>query len=258
MAYFLSPALAQLRAEINTLWPHRDRASDGWIGDAAHNARSSDHNPDYAAGGIVRAIDVDKDGIPADSVVEQIRRDPRVAYVIWDASIWENPNAYPGRGYWRGYTGANPHRQHFHVSVRRGSTWDQDRRPWGLTSSISNVGPIGGGALPAVPDIADPRPIDPIEEDPMSAAESVAALNTLITEVKALARKIDVTTEIIGIPIADGDRSKGQHFYLVNWPHGTKLHLGSRALAYHRARGHLDIVEWQPPATLDGLREIKG
>lgn len=160
MAWFLAPALVRLRAEINTLWPNRDRASDGSIGDASHAARKSDHNADHSAGGIVRAIDTDKDGIPADSVVAQIIRDQRVAYVIWNGRIWENPAVYPGRGYWRAYTGANAHRQHFHVSVRRGTRWDHDASSWGITASTS----AGGSFLPPVsdvPDVTAPTLIDP-------------------------------------------------------------------------------------------------
>ncbi len=105
------------------------------------------------------------------------------------------------------------------------------------------------GAVPAAPDLIAP---DPIEEDPMSAAESVALLTQIVA-------KLDTTTEIIGVPIQDTplDKSKGQHFYLVNWANGTKLHLNSRALAYHRARGQLDIIEWQPTGTLAGLVLIK-
>lgn len=165
MGYFLAPALVRLRAEINALWPGRDKVSDGWIGDAAHNARKSDHNPDYSSGGIVRAIDVDKDNIPVESVVEQVRRDPRVAYIIWNGRIWENPSAYPGRGYWRAYTGANAHRQHFHVSVRHGARWDRDGSSWGLTAQTSAGGDLGS-SLPSLPDLT---PIAPIEEAFMPA-----------------------------------------------------------------------------------------
>jgi hypothetical protein len=34
--------LAQLRLEVNMKWPTRSKASDGWIGDAAHAARAQD------------------------------------------------------------------------------------------------------------------------------------------------------------------------------------------------------------------------
>lgn len=53
-----------LRNQVNKEWPSRDKASDGWIGDAAHasrdgwgtNGKGSYHNPD--PNGIVHAIDL--------------------------------------------------------------------------------------------------------------------------------------------------------------------------------------------------------
>jgi hypothetical protein len=47
-----------LRDQIDRRWPKRSKTSDGWIGDSAHAARASDHNPNKA--GIVHAIDVDE------------------------------------------------------------------------------------------------------------------------------------------------------------------------------------------------------
>ena len=47
-----------LRDQIDRRWPRRDKKSDGWIGDEAHNQRISDHVPNDA--GIVRAIDIDE------------------------------------------------------------------------------------------------------------------------------------------------------------------------------------------------------
>lgn len=169
MAYFLSPALAQLRAEINALWPHRDKTSDGWIGDTSHAARPSDHNPDWADGGIVRAIDIDEDLVAglaevgaAMPLVEQIIRDPRVAYVIYEGRIWQNPAVFKSGG-WQPYTGVNAHRHHVHVSVRRGARWDRLARAWGIAAGVADWFP--SRQVPTVADLEPPAPLIPLEDN---------------------------------------------------------------------------------------------
>lgn len=173
MAYYLAPALVRLRAEINALWPTRDRSSDGWIGDTSHQARPSDHNPDYTAGGIVRAIDVDEDLTPggspvgkADALVAQIIRDPRVAYVIYEGRIWQNRAVF-SRGGWLPYSGPNAHAHHVHVSVRRGARWDSDASSWGIARTAGAGGgsvPTGASPAPSPAPIAPPTPRDPWED----------------------------------------------------------------------------------------------
>jgi hypothetical protein len=116
----LSNAAEQLRSEINTKYPNRDKRSDGWIGDTAHNARKSDHNPDKQ--GWVRAIDIDSDLVKGSSkeswlLAEQIKTialkgDKRISYVIHQHRI-----ASPRQNWaWRVYKGANPHVSHIHIS----------------------------------------------------------------------------------------------------------------------------------------------
>ena len=61
--WYLAPSLNVLRGEIDAAHPHRQKKMDGTIGDAAHAARDSDHNPN--ARGSVNAIDVDEIGIDA-------------------------------------------------------------------------------------------------------------------------------------------------------------------------------------------------
>ena len=39
----IAKALATLREQVNSKWPNRSKVNDGWLGDAAHQARKSDH-----------------------------------------------------------------------------------------------------------------------------------------------------------------------------------------------------------------------
>lgn len=164
-AYFLSPALVRLRLEVNALWPNRSKASDGWIGDTAHSARKSDHNPDYSAGGIVRAIDVTNDGINVDKFVSCVIRDVRTRYVITRGRIWTRENG------WQKYTGSNGHYHHVHVSVRSVSGYDLQLQSWGLASTVANPIPTGGGSVAAPNTPGAPAPL---EEDDMPTAAEVA------------------------------------------------------------------------------------
>lgn len=139
MTYFLSPALATLRDQIQDRWPHRDRASDGWIGDPSHQARPSDHNPDYAAGGIVRAIDVDEDLVigmtavgEAQPLADALVQDLRTRYVIYEGRISYGAHVTGVQRGWLPYSGPNAHRHHIHISVRDVGTHDRDARPWAL------------------------------------------------------------------------------------------------------------------------------
>lgn len=138
MSFFLAPALDRengLWAEVNRLFPKRDKSSDGWIGDPSHAARVSDHNPDWAASGrykgIVRAIDIDisPDGRPdvdlRKMLLNTVVGDPRVWYVISNSVIYSVTNGWAARR----YTGSNPHTAHVHVSLRHEHR-EFDTSPW--------------------------------------------------------------------------------------------------------------------------------
>lgn len=123
----LARSLANLRAEIDARWPSRDRRTDGWIGDAAHQARESDHNPDSR--GIVHAIDVDKDGIDPNEVISACARTDRpTAYVIFNRWIYSRSRDFDPRP----YTGTNPHTDHLHISIQYGTSWEADTWHWGI------------------------------------------------------------------------------------------------------------------------------
>lgn len=135
----LAPSLVRLRDEVNARWPNRDKTSDGWIGDARHATRRSDHNPD--ANGIVRAIDIDEDldgdtrdtGRDAWSLAETLRisRDPRIKYVIYEGQMF---SSYASGGVpawtWRPYAGGNKHLSHIHVSILPTAKAAEDTSPW--------------------------------------------------------------------------------------------------------------------------------
>lgn len=120
----LAPSLAQLRSELDHRWPHRDRRSDGWLGDAAHMRRRSDHDPNRRHS--VDALDVDKDGIEPMRLVYEAVGDPRVNYVIFNRTIWmRKRNWVPHR-----YTGVNPHTKHVHTSILQSVAAENDAHAW--------------------------------------------------------------------------------------------------------------------------------
>jgi hypothetical protein len=127
---YLVPCLVTLRSEFNALSPGRDKGADGWIGDAAHSARTSDHNPD--ALGRVLAVDIDSTGpwpVPFDGLVESLRADDRLEYIIWNRRIASRDQGWT----WRTYTGtADPHTNHAHFSARHDHTGNTSTAPWGL------------------------------------------------------------------------------------------------------------------------------
>ena len=149
-SWYLAPSLVKLRQQINSAYRGRDRSTDGAIGDAAHNARKSDHNADWDSSppGIVRAIDIDKDllgGVTDPSVmqglVNKLIQDPRTAYVIYRSRIWQNPAVYRNGG-WRSYIGKpvgapNPHNAHAHVSIRHNLSAERSTADWPLNGNTN-------------------------------------------------------------------------------------------------------------------------
>lgn len=109
----LVASLRHLAREIDARWPDRATHLDGWIGDAAHAVRLSDHNPDHL--GRVHALDVTAEGIDPLSVVTAARRHPGTHYVIFQGTLWSLSAGFEPRP----YTGTNPHREHLHISVSR-------------------------------------------------------------------------------------------------------------------------------------------
>lgn len=134
MSWRLAKSLETLRTQLNSAFPVRSKVSDGSIGDQAHSARVSDHNP---VNGVVHAIDVTNDpvGPTGHTLSRQLINDSRVKYVIFAGEIWKART-----GHWEPYRGANAHNHHVHVSVQAENA--DDVSPWLLN---------GTDALPAIP-----------------------------------------------------------------------------------------------------------
>lgn len=127
MAWHLAPALAHLRDEVNAKWPNRSKASDGTIGDAAHSARTSDHNPNSRRS--VNAIDITAKGIDTDTLIAAAKRHPSVRYIIFNRRIM---NRDIGNFRSRPYNRSNPHTQHVHISLYQSPTAERRTTSWGL------------------------------------------------------------------------------------------------------------------------------
>jgi hypothetical protein len=139
MKPWLSKSAIQFREQVDDSFPERLRKSDGWLGDARHSTRTSDHNPD--ANGCVRAIDIDArlsddKGLStylADQIRQYGKTSKRISYVIHQEKI-----ASPLLGWrWRKYKGINKHNHHIHISFKS----DQD-----LNSDFFNIPLLGGNA----------------------------------------------------------------------------------------------------------------
>jgi hypothetical protein len=150
--WVLVDSLVSLRDEFNELAPGRAKASDGSIGDTAHQAESSDHNADETGStpyedsdtiNEVHALDVttalNKAGWTmqraVDIIVSRHKRglDARLIYVIYNRRIWEADNNWLPSTYY----GDDPHTGHAHFSARYGSGSTDDNpenrtAPWGL------------------------------------------------------------------------------------------------------------------------------
>ena len=128
----LTDGLQNLRDQVNEAFPDRDKASDGTIGDTAHQAETSGHNRDDTPGSRpewdgdpdstpeVRAWDMDSDlraaPATAQQVVDHIRRLPGVSsvlrYIIYNRKIYRASNGWVAET----YDGKSAHTEHIHFS----------------------------------------------------------------------------------------------------------------------------------------------
>jgi hypothetical protein len=138
MKPWLCFAGVQLRDQIDTWYQDRRTTSDGWLGDARHSTRKSDHNPDA---GCVRAIDVDSrldssEGLSvylADQIRICAKTDKRISYVIHNGMIASKILNFK----WRKYSGFNKHTKHIHISFTK--LGDKDSKPFDIPLLGGNI-----------------------------------------------------------------------------------------------------------------------
>jgi hypothetical protein len=131
--------LLTLRDQVDNNYPGRSTASDGMIGDLAHQKEgsASDHNPwlhDSRGVGVVTAIDITHDpahGLVIAHLAHKLAksRDHRIKYIITNRRILDSrPEFHPW--VWMPYSGADPHTGHLHLSVVTAESRYDDTRPW--------------------------------------------------------------------------------------------------------------------------------
>jgi hypothetical protein len=145
--WILVACLKELFAEFNRIAPHRDRTSDGSVGDMAHRDEVSDHNPDETGSvpvhdadhvNEVHAIDVDDDLRESDLTMEKVvqfllarcraGKEKRLRYVIYNRRIWEADNGWKRQA----YTGSSPHTDHAHFSASYDTAKEASTASWHL------------------------------------------------------------------------------------------------------------------------------
>lgn len=138
MSWYLNPALTTMRAEVNARWPDRDLASDGTIGDEAHQASDSDHNPD--ADNSVDAWDMDvnlsgpKAGVPSadlEFLKDRFEAHESSQYWIHNRIIASRDSGWRREDYY----GSNPHDHHIHWNTRE--SYENSTKPWGIEDEMT-------------------------------------------------------------------------------------------------------------------------
>ena len=126
MSWKPAAAALTLRKQVDKRWPKRDRGADGIIGDKAHQARPSDHNPNSR--GFVDAIDIDADLLGkgkgravaqklADQIVAYAASgkpgSKRIKYVVFNDQVASGTYA---NSVWKWRGSGYGHYDHIHVS----------------------------------------------------------------------------------------------------------------------------------------------
>lgn len=138
----LVPSLKAVFAEINAVWPGRDKKTDGWIGDKNHCPGTSDHCADSS--GWVHAIDIDKDGIDPRHVILRLSEYPLVIrYMNHNRLQYNIKNDFVGKP-----LSGDPHLGHIHVSIHHTAQARNYIGGFGISGAINIHLP---GTIPGMP-----------------------------------------------------------------------------------------------------------
>ena len=128
-----APAAKAVLKQATSLFPKRNKASDGLLPSKAHLKQSpaSDHNTGFA-------VDLTHDpvnGVDCKDIYEKLQQDKRVKYLIFKGKIWSAQNGELV------YKGINQHNKHLHISIK--TTCGEDTSPWfpwlGKPTTINKV-----------------------------------------------------------------------------------------------------------------------
>lgn len=194
--------------------------------------------------GVVRARDIDKDGIPIAQMFEYLRtlgaaRDPRLwpaGYLIFNERITKSD--FSG---WKVYTGSNPHDKHGHISFSTNRAGYDSTAPWGLAR-------FAGGVVQPLP-----TPGDDLQADERKALlETHAMLRLLTSQLVYGSGKPDDPTTWGWLP--DEIRSKPNGRITVV----DGIVQANRSLQGNPANSARLVVEAIAPMLMDAVQKVMG
>jgi hypothetical protein len=168
------PFLRSILAEATRISPGRSTASDGTVGDAAHSARISDHNPDSR--GVVHACDVTHDtvGVRAQDRFDahawgeiirarcKVGTERRVKYLVsYNFGLRSDVIASPNTGWAWKRQSARDHASHLHISIKYESWVERSTDPI-FISGFGSPPPTTDPGVPAPPPPTGGKVVDVI------------------------------------------------------------------------------------------------